>query len=109
MKNKYKYLVIGLALILFVLPGIVSSERLNDPRENRECYKGDLPFYVCVIQNTMIMEASFMEYSQMHDYYTPQLKETVYTVGNQAIQSQKRTIGTLTITGSPSYLYSKGK
>ena len=109
LEKKYKYLVIGFALILFVLPSVVQSGRLDDPRENRECYKTGLPFYVCVIQGTMIMEASFMEYQQMHDYYTPQLKETAYTVGNQAIQSQNRTINTMTITGSPLYLYTKGK
>ena len=109
MNKNIQYLVAGLALILFVLPAVVSSERLNDPRENRECYKGDLPFFVCVIEGTIIMEASFLEYQQMHEYYTPQLKETAYTTGNQAIQSQKKTIGTMTITGAPSYLYSKGR
>lgn len=60
---------------------IVEAGRLNDPRMNRDCYKGDLLFYVCVIAGTNIMEKSFLEYPEMHDYYTPQLKETIVTGG----------------------------
>ena len=113
MLKKYKYLVAGIAIILFVMPLIVSSERLNDPRMNRDCYRGDLPFYVCVIQGTNIMEASFIAYQPMHDYYTPQLKEIPYTTGNMAIS--KRTtgsvrIGTYTVSNSAiEYSYVKGK
>ena len=109
MLGKYKYLVLGFALILVVLPSIIQAARLDDPRTDRECYHAELPFYVCVIAGTDIMEASFLEYQQMHDYYTPQLKESVYTTGNQAVLSQKKTIGTMTITGAPSYLYTKGR
>jgi hypothetical protein len=100
MLKKYKYLVIGLALILFVTPMVVMSGRLDDPRTNRDCYKGNLPFYVCVIEGTNIMEKSFLTHPEMKEYYTPQLKEVVWSTSNQAIQSGKRTIGTFTVSNS---------
>ena len=120
MLKKYQYLVVGFAIILFVLPAVVMSARLDDPRTNRECYKSGLPFYVCVIEGTNIMEASFLTYEPMHDYYTPQLREVYYTVGNQAISLRERQysvthktieteLGVMTITGAPSYLYVKGR
>ena len=111
MNKNIIYLVAGIAIILFVMPMIIQAGRLDDPRTNRDCYNENLPFYVCVIQGTNIMEASFLTYEPMHDYYTPQLKEINWAVGNQAVSGKRVTqvkIGnTVQTVGNIAYSYVK--
>jgi len=113
METKYKYLVAGFAIILFVLPSVIQAERLDNPIEGRDCYGDELfpgqPIYFCMLQgSTDTMEKSFFDYQTMHDFYTPQLKETAWGIGNVQITGKKTIqIGTMEITGNPSYTYTK--
>jgi len=107
MLNKTKYILAAVMILSAVL--ITSAGRLDYPREDRECYYSQLapgvPIYLCFVAGTNAMEASFLTYQPMHEFYTPQLKEVAWN-SNMAV-SGKRTIRTLDVTGSPSYLYTK--
>lgn len=114
MLNKTKYIFVVLAVLLVV--SIVSAGRLDYPNSNRDCYGSELapgvPVYLCFISGTDAMEASFLQYGTMHEYYTPQLKEINITGGETLTLSAtpKKSImqyGTLIVTGSPSYIYTK--
>ena len=114
MLNKTKILI-SMAILLLIV-SIVSAGRLDYPNSNRNCYGSELapgvPIYLCFIDNTEAMEASFLQYTTMHEYYTPQLKEINVTGGETitlTISSKKATLehGTLMVTGAPSYIYAK--
>jgi hypothetical protein len=113
MKTRY---FLGIAAILLAAPFIVTA---GDPvgSEDRECYGSELapgvPVFLCMFAGTQSMDKSFLTYSPMNAYYTPQLKEIDLTGGaTQTLSggSKKKTsatAGTLTITGGPSYMYVK--
>jgi len=115
MLNKTNKLLMSVALLLLIV-SIVNAGRLDYPNSNRDCYGTELapgvPIFLCFISGTEAMEASFLQYAPMHEYYTPQLKEINVTGGETLTlsgQSRKESItyGTLTIIGSPSYIYTK--
>jgi len=115
MENKYKYLVAGFALILFVLPSVIGFQ-LPSPNEPRDCYKWGQTegLYMCFEPGTGTYAMWFTSYIEMNEYYTPQLVEYNWSIGNIQISGKKiigesknikSDIGTLMITGSPSYSY----
>ena len=115
MLKKYKYLVAGVALILFALPMTIQAIRLDAPAEDRDCVKWGTSsgLYMCFVSMDGTYAKWFTGYQPMHDYYTPQLKETYWGVGNQAA-SQRKTftgkIGAYTVSNlAIEYTYTKGR
>ena len=106
MKNKTKYFLIGLLIILLVT--IATAQQFPDPNEPRDCYKWGITegLYMCFVPTTGEYATWFYSYIEMHEYYTPQLKE-INVTGGETLTLSGSNNGSLTITGAPSYIYTK--
>ena len=112
MKNKLKYFFVGFIIILSVM--IVNAQQFPSPNEPRDCYKWGVTegLYMCFVPLTGEYATWFYSYIEMHEYYTPQLKEINVTAGEtQTLTTSPKKASleydTLMVTGSPSYIYAK--
>ena len=102
--NKIEKILVICAIAVLILPAVA----LEVPSENRDCYIWGTQLYMCFVSQDGSYAKWFTGYQEMHDYYTPQLREVNITGGETyPLTVQTRTIGSIMVTGSPSYLYVK--
>ena len=98
------------ALLICAVVGFIIAPAfaLEVPQENRDCYSWGSQLFMCFVSVDGSYAKWFTGYDQMHDYYTPQLREVNIGAGETYILSaQNKNSGVMMVTGSPSYMYVK--
>ena len=106
MKTIEKAILICAVIGLIIAPAIA----LEVPQENRDCYAwGETSgLFMCFVSLDGSYAKWFYSYTDMHNYYTPQLKE-VWVGGGETITltAQNKNEVRIMVTGAPSYVYVK--